>query len=108
MPTGTATLPRTIARIHYDIEGWYKINVGHFRTQKISTRYIADRVGETLYQEKKKGNITNYRLLPNDKSIEYWMNMKDGYRYHFTLFLVHKIDNKKSLIDAYNRAMKGI
>lgn len=101
-------IPLVIEKINKDINQWYKINVDHFRTQKVSTRYISDRIGETLYQEKKKGNISNYRLMPQSNVITYWMESGPRNRFVFELFLTHKVDGKQSMVDAYDRAMKGI
>ena len=100
-------MPLVVDRIRKDIADWYKINVGHFRKQQVSVRYICDRVGETLYQEKKKGKISNYRILPQGNVLNYWVE-KDKDRHYFEIILLHRIDTAKDAFEAYDRAMKGI
>ena len=100
-------VPLVIDRIRKDIADWYKINIDHFRRQQVSIRYIQDRVGETLYLEKKKGKISNYRILPQGNVLNYWVE-KDNTRHYFEIILLHRIDTSKAVFEAYDRAMKGI
>jgi len=100
-------IPLKVEKIKQEIEQWYKINIDHFRDQQVSTRYISDRVGEMLYQERRRGRIANYRIMQQNTMLQYWIEAV-GKRYLFELVLLHKTNQKAALDAAYDRAMKGI